>query len=383
MMSNILVFLMTICPFLGYSFTQNSYFDKAVILKIDSTFLNGYVERIQESDISIQVVFKNSMDQKAPLRIPASQIERLIFTDDSTVFEKVPYVLPQKNGSEKFTEYRLAKKMLEGYADLYKMQLPRDELHIIHKKSNTFVYFLKIDAAFYVLDLKEKWIEPNDVESKNRNTSDYNYMVINNYKKVLLSLFENNPRLIRRIKYLRLEDSDIVPLIEDFNASHPEIPQKTLLVKDRESISHGPIIGYTRFSEENYWQDGYELGYIINIVASQISENVSHQIGFSVINTFYSEGVEIKGLGDIYKIPISICYSPLKGKFSPFVGIGSSFYFFEYNSELGGIVGMFKILAGVTLFKRMDYLFKMESSTVSVRGEKALTLNLGYRFGVQ
>jgi hypothetical protein len=200
MRSNIFVFLMLICPFFGHSFTQNSYYNKAVILKSDSTRLNGYVERIQESEISIQVDFKNSLEEKAPLRIPASQIERLIFTDDSTVFEKVPYVLPQDNGSEKVTEYRLAKKMLEGYAGLYKMQLPRDEIHVIHEKSNTFIYLLKIDTAFYALDLKEKWIDPKDVELKNRNTDGYDYMVINNYKKVLLSLFGNNQNLARRIK---------------------------------------------------------------------------------------------------------------------------------------------------------------------------------------
>jgi hypothetical protein len=373
---------MLICPFFGHSFSKNSYFNKAVILKSDSTRLNGYVERIQESEISIQIDFKNTLGQKAPLRIPASQIERLIFTDDSTVFEKVPYVLPQINGSEKVTEYRLAKKMLEGYADLYKMQLPRDEIHAIHIMTNTFIYFLKIDAAFYALDLKEKWIEPKDVELKNRNTSGYNYMVINNYKKVLLSLFENNPKLTRRIKYLRLEDRDIVPLIKDFNASHPEIPQRTLLVKDRELISHGPIIGYTRLGEDNYWQEGYEMGYFINIVTPQISKKLSHQIGFSVINTFYSEGGEINELGQIYKIPISVCYLFLTGNFSPFVGIGSSLYFFESNSELRGIAGMFNVLAGATLFKRTDLAFKMESSSVSIRGEKSLTLKLGYRFGV-
>jgi hypothetical protein len=374
---------MLICPFFGHSFTQNSYFKKAVILKSDSTRLNGYVERIQESGISIQVDFMNSLEQKTPLRIPASQIERLIFTDDSTVFEKVPYVLPQKNGSEKAAGYRLAKKMLEGYADLYKMQLPRDEIHVIHEMSNTFIYLLKIDTAFYVLDLKEKWIEPEDAELKHRNTSGYDYMVINNYKKVLLSLFESNPKLTRRIKHLRLEDRDIVPLIKDFNASHPEIPQKTFLAKDRELISHGPFIGYTRLGKDVYWLEGYELGYYINIVTPQISEKLSHQIGFSAINIFYSEGLENDGIGRFYKIPISICYSFSKGNISPFVGIGPSFYFSEPNSELGGIVGMINVLAGATLFKRMDIAFNMESSLVSIRGEKSLTLKLGYRFGVQ
>jgi hypothetical protein len=382
MRPKIIVFLMLIFPFHGHSFTQNSYFSKAVILKSDSTHMDGYVERIQESEISIQVDFIFSLEQKAPLRIPASQIERLIFTDDSTVFEKVPYVLPQKNGSEKVTEYRLAKKMLEGYADLYKMQLPLDEMDVIHEMSNTFIYLLKMDTVFYVLDLKEKWIEPSDVELKNRNTSGYNYMVINDYKKVLLSLFENNPKLTRRIKYLRLEDRDIVPLIKDFNASHPEIPQKTFLVKDRELISHGPVIGYTRLGEDDYWQ-GYELGYFIYIVTPQISERLSHQLGFSVINTSYSEGGEISGFGHIYKIPVSLRYLFFKGNISPFVGLGSSLYFIEYNFELRGMAGMFNVLAGATLLKRMDIAFKMESSSISIRREKSLTLNLGYRFGVQ
>ena len=154
-------------------------------------------------------------------------------------------------------------------------------------------------------------------------------------------------------------------------------------MKDRELISHGPIIGYTGLGEDNYWQEGYELGYLINIVTPQISEKLSHQIGFSVINTFHSEGGEINGLGRIYKIPISICYSLLKGNISPFVGIGSSLYFFDSNSELGGIMGMINVLAGATLFKRMDIAFKMESSSVSIRGEKSLTLKLGYRLGVQ
>ena len=128
---------------------QYSYFKNTRIAKTDSGILSGYVERISESDLSFGVRFKKSLEDAGGQTIPVTDIDHVVFTDDSSVFCKVKYV--HIKGSATVTEYRLAKKLLEGYAELYKLQLPRREIHIVYELNNTFVYIVKIDTNFFVL----------------------------------------------------------------------------------------------------------------------------------------------------------------------------------------------------------------------------------------
>ena len=60
--------------------------------------------------------------------IPVSEIKELIFLSDSSIFQSVRYKLNQD--STKKSELRLAKKLVDGYAKLYKLQLPEEELSL-------------------------------------------------------------------------------------------------------------------------------------------------------------------------------------------------------------------------------------------------------------
>lgn len=135
------------------TFSQYSYFTEAIVIKRDSSKLKGFVEKVSESSLNPEIKFKSSIDEKEFVKIPVTEINKVIFLSDSSVFERVKYT--HLKDSVKVTEYRLAKKLLGGYAQLYKLQLPEDEQHIIFEKQNTFVYIVKIDTNYYVLNEQE------------------------------------------------------------------------------------------------------------------------------------------------------------------------------------------------------------------------------------
>ncbi len=267
--------------------------------------------------------------------------------------------------------------MLEGYADLFKMQLPEEERNTIHNKSNSYVYILKIDSSYYVLDQKEKWIDPNDESLASYRLWDYNYVVYNNYKKVLLELFHNNPNLKNRVKNLKFEDRDIIPLIMDLNNAHPEVPRKTFIVKDKYLISHGPVSGYMYLETVREIVESMEFGYYVDIINPEISENLTHQLGFSFMKVFYTDNYFNRNLSWAYKLPASSRYIFLSGNYSPFIGVGLTYYLSNYFG------GLFSISTGFSFYKKMDFIIKLESERLNIHSEKSLTLNFGYRFGVR
>jgi hypothetical protein len=377
------ILLILFCWFAKASFSQDSFFKKATILKSDSTQLEGYVARISERQISKELEFKETLDQKTPTTLLAPQIERLVFQEDSTVFEKVTYAPRQTDDSTKVCEYRLAKKMVEGYVTLYKMQLLPNETKIIHNISNTYIYFLKIDTSFTVLDQIERRIgvkDAEDAELSSRNLSGYNYMVINYYKKELNHLFRNHPDLLKKVHHLRLKDADIVSIILEFNLTHPERPQKTLRAKDSERIAHAPVLGYTRLPTNAIGL--IEFGYQMHIVNPQLSARIAHQIGISLLKTMHSRVGQTETTDYAFKIPVSSRFVFSMGKVTPFAGIGLSQYFGPVE-----IYGMLDAISGITLDKRVDVTILLEALMPFFQfnprapREKHLAIQIGYRFG--
>jgi hypothetical protein len=94
------------------TFSQYSYYKEAFIVKKDSTRLSGYIEKVSESSLNPMLKFKKNIEDRAPIVFPVTDIQRVVFVADSTIFENVNYVW--RIDSVKITEERLAKKYLKA-----------------------------------------------------------------------------------------------------------------------------------------------------------------------------------------------------------------------------------------------------------------------------
>jgi hypothetical protein len=375
MIRNAILIFLSFFPF--QAFSQYSYFKNARIVKSDSNIVSGYVEKISESDLSFQVRFKKSLEDAKGQTIPVMDIDHIVFMDDSSVFCKVKYV--HTKDSVTTIEYRLAKKLLNGYAELYKLQLPNSEVHIVYELNNTFVYIVKIDTNFYVLDQTEildtaKW------EGFQHSEGHVGYMhkLKKSYITVLRRLLKDDKVLNRRLKKLKLKDNQIIPLIDDFNKTHPEIPRKVLFIKEKAVVRHSvSLASVAKTNREDLFNSGFEIGYLAKIYNPNISEKISSYIGISFVNLYYNtfndNGMHsIKGI----KIPITLTYHFNNNKISPYAGLGFSFYVLnDYSMPL-----FLHAALGVTFYKKFNVAFAIEKNAIAWLSGNILFLNFSFDF---
>jgi hypothetical protein len=364
-----------------FLYSQYSYYKRALITKNNSSIISGYVEKVSESSISFGVKFKNSIDSKDVQNISVSDIKQILFLDDSSVFQRVKYA-HFKNFADmvKTVEYRLAKLMLTGYADLYKLQLPQDEWHIIIEQNNTFAYIVKIDTNYFVLDQKEILDEAN-------------YKLNKNYVGVLNYLLRNENKIKDKVKDLKFNDKEMVKLFTELNSEHSNNPSKQLAVKEKLIFNHGPAFGFGKFDnfegiyksnygEEKYSIEGlhgfaYHIDYTFSFCSPEISEHLFYNAGLSYVRLDFINIPNFKFNKNLFKIPLSVNYNFTKNKISPFLGIGitPTFYY--------KLFGDFYInaTAGAVLYQKCFIAFSVENKTLSFFNTgRFYFLNLGYIF---
>jgi len=355
--------------FIG-AFSQNSYFMKAQIVKTDSSILSGLVKKTSESSLNDGVKFINSEEDKEVKQFPISEISQLIFLDDSSIFEKVKYEnYISTNNNIKIKEFRLAKILVTGYANLYKLQLPEIEWKIIFETQNTFVYIVKIDSNYYVLDQKEKLEGPD-------------YKLYKNYIGVLNYILRDYPELKTKIKNLKFNDKQIIPLIEKLNSQHSNISSKTAMTKETPIIYHGPNISYNKLNNyTNAEGSGYSVGYVASICLPEVNRHISTDFGLLIGKMYYTDLNNDKYNKLYFKVPIGVTYTFTNSKISPFLSFSMSPYFTTNSMEF-----FFGGAAGLTFNKKYLLSFSIDSKISQdevVSLDNILQVNIGYRFNAK
>jgi hypothetical protein len=340
---------------------QYSYYKGASIVTTDSAATEGYVERISESDLSLGVRFKKSIEEAKGRTIPMAQIDRVIFTDDSAVFEKVKYT--HVRDSSTVTEYRLAKKLLCGYAGLFKLQLPDSEVHIVYERNNTFVYIVRIGANFHVLDQAEVL---DTTSGSCIGCEGYAYKLKKTYINVLRRILKDDQGLSRRIPKLKLRDADIIPLIDDFNKTHPEVPREILFRKEKAAVRHSVSLATPFLPGLSIY--GFQIGYLAKIYYPNISEKISSDLGVSYVS-FSRDFADNSGTESISGCRISaiVAYHFNNLTISPYAGLGLSMYLLEY-------IPLYSVRAvcGVNVFKKFNIGFETDGALAA--------FNFGFEF---
>jgi len=376
------------------TFSQYSYYKEAVIIKKDSTPLTGYVEKESESSLNPVLKFKKNIADTEPIFCPVTDVKQVVFLADSSTFENVNYTW--RKDSVKITEERLAKKMIEGYASLYKLQLLPEEISIIFEKNNTFVYVVKIDTNYYTLYQKERlerttynrgmlYNPGRTNDYRNRSIPYYpvrtSYKLIKDYQGVLYYILRDCKDLSEQVKNLKFLDNQIIPLICKLNGYHPEVKSTTVKIKkEKPWISHGPVIsalGIDRFDEKFV---GANIGYQLKIVYPNLNEKVSTDFGV-FFDRWYESDFGKKPYNDFIRFYLGGTYRFNNNAISPFMSIGVAYHAYLKNP--------YEVMAsgtlGVILYKRTIVSATIEGMPGSILPEMTpptnLFFNLGYLFG--
>jgi hypothetical protein len=348
------------------TFSQYSYYKEAVIIKKDSTQLTGYVEKESESNLNPVLKFKKNIADTEPIFCPVTDVKRVVFLADSSTFENVNYTW--RNDSVKITEERLAKKMIEGYASLYKLQLHPEEISIILEPNNTFAYVLKIDTNYYTLDQKERL----------EGTS---YKLVKNYQGVLYYILKDHKDLSEQVKYLELSDEQIIPLINKLNGYHSEVKSVTAKIKkEKPWISHGPVVGALGLSRIDGEFVGANIGYQLKIVYPHLSEKISTDFGV-FFDRWYQSDFGKSPSYDFIRFFGGGTYKFNNKAISPFISCGVAYHaYLKYQHEV-----MASGTLGVILHKRTIVSMTIEgmpgSSISPIAPSSHLFFNLGYLLG--
>jgi len=349
-----------------FTFSQYSYYKKAQILKKDSTSLSGFIEKVSESSLNSMLKFKKNMEDPEPLIIPVSDVKMVGFIDDSLIFENVNYIY--RKDSVKITEERLAKKMIEGYASLYKLQLHPEEISIIFEPNNTFVYVVKIDSNYYLLDQKERM-------------DGTSYRLMKNYQGVLCYILRDYKDLSQQVKNLGFSDEQIAPLINKLNSYHSEVKSITQKVKKEKSrISYGPVVSYLDIHRFDGEFSGANIGYQLKIVYPNFSEKISTDFGV-FFDRWYSSYFGKKSSYDFIRFYCGGTYRFNNRVISPFISGGLAYHaYLKYLDEF-----MASGTIGITFYKSLIVSATIERMTGSTKSQVAppshFFINLGYLFG--
>lgn len=334
-----------------YSSCQYSFFKEAVITKNNDQQIKGYVEKISDSYLNPEIRFKRVLEDKDFETIPVFTLKEIVFLSDSSIYERIRYDFTKD--SVKTSEYRLAKKMVIGYAQLYQLQLPEEEVDIIFEQNNTYVYILLLDSSYYVLDQTERLIGKN-------------YILDKNYQGKLFYLLRNHKDLQKEVWKLDFSHKHIVSFIDKLNKLYPDIESSVLFRKEKLSFIHGPNTGMIIVnSKERNVDYGYSIGYEVGIVSPQLSEKYSTNIG--LFWNSYQATIDSKRYNYI-RIPVGGTYRFNNNKVSPYLKGGLSIHFrdnltsqeFLFNGKVGVI--LYKV---INIHTEVDFSFNKELSPLT------------------
>lgn len=295
--------------FHGIAFSH--YYLKATVVANDSSRLTGFVEKISESKLSLRICFKENPDNPQYRVIPLENVKYVLFADDSLEYHRIEYA--RLFDSARVNEYRLARKMLGGYAELYKLQLQGDEVNIVYELNNTYAYIVKIGTNYYTLDQQER-----------REGS--RYSIRRGYHSKLTRILNDNGMSSKNIQRLKFFDKAIVPVIDGLNTTHPEIPRKKYFSTEKREYHNNVYLNIRMNSLEGIGGTGLEAGYYLNFNNPAINRKVFTQAGVSINHLRYVMSEDAQYSPIALKFPLSVLYYFNNGTVSPFIGMGAAIF---------------------------------------------------------
>jgi hypothetical protein len=340
------------------------HFEKGFVVRENGDTLRGFLYRDEDVVLSRAVQFtSDSTLQAQPSAFFPADAMCFFFAKDSVMFELVDYSF--KRDTVEVKEKRFAKRLVQGYASLYRLALPPGEQKAVADNNNTAVYVLRLNNEDNVLGETEK-------------TNGSDYVLVKKYIGTLKYLFKDCPAIQGKLNDLRFNDDAMVSIVKKYCSCVR--PDGSLLVVPHKSIlqfHHEPEAGFS-FFKYNTWAQIYSVGYVLETVFPDMSDKLSLLVGVKYNRLVQKGSTSING----FEIPIFLGFNFDNEKVGPFINYGANLHYFSINSGmysliLNGLrVGLklygVKIMGQVEAYNIVDM--------VRVGQIKIYTINLGYEF---
>jgi len=351
---------------------QKSYYVNASILTTENKVYDGYIEHLTDLKITTSVNFKQQPEDSELQLFAPGEIKHIILTQDSTVYEPVKYAYIID--SVELSEFRLAKKLVTGYASLYKLQLPRIELKTVLLNEITFIYVVRIKDEDHILRLNEYVIDVSGSGLEGAYSTE-GYRVDRKYIPMLKTLFNDNSEIADRLENLKFNDDALSNIVDRYNNStHPEIASSVLQHKSKPVIFHGPM---ALFSADSKFGPEYGAGYYMNYCDPEQSKRISLFTGIFYTDHFNrDEGIQEQS-SPFLRIPVQANYQLANTRISPFIFAGATGIKY-LEGRYGEIV--FDIGVGCVFYNRVLLRCAYERELRRVDRNKVFSCTLGYNF---
>jgi hypothetical protein len=339
------------------------HFEKGTITKIGGYTAPGFLCREPDDVLGKAVRFtQDSTLQSEPTSFYPTDLEGFFFERDSATFEAVDYSLPKDTVELK--EKRFAKKLVHGYASLYRLQLPEDERGAAARNANVRVYIIRVDGEDNVL---------RETEKANRANNPF----VKKYIGTLRYLFKDCPAVQAKLFDLSFNDDAMASIVKRYCAcARPN--KNTLAARHTATLRffHEPEAGFS-FFKFGAWAQIYSFGYLLEAVYPEMSENISLMVGLK-FNCLVQKGEKnVNG----FEIPILIGYNFGNDKIRPFVNYGANLHYFHFDRFYP--LWLNSLRAGITLYG-VKIVGQLEASNivdmVKTGQLKIYTIGLGYEF---
>ncbi len=339
-------------------YAQNSFYKDAVLTKTDGEPINVKIKFISESNLSKEVTFVNASGSNEE-RLSPFEVEEVCFIESDICFSPIKYKYNQ--AGVEVVEVRLAKKMVTGYSNLYKLQLPESEYNTTFEKDNTYIYILEKEGEFYVLRQIEK-IEGNT------------YWVDKRYRNILAYVYQDKPELRNRIEHLDFTDNDLQGIVVDYNGKNGGNISKVHKSEVKSIKYHEVEAGYVNVTNiPDLDGFGVNIGYNLTIFNPDLSEKIGVNIGIAYSN-FQLKGDNISKENISYiRVPLLAKYRFSKSNFMPFLSLGITPLLNSRNTDFYIHTG-----AGVNIGKRLSFKSYLESETLSFNGAILAYFTVGF-----
>jgi hypothetical protein len=363
---------------------QSAGFEKGFVIQQKDT-IAGFIQIASDEELSQSIKFKKDPALDSFTEYYPGDISAFGFEGNGFRFATVRVEL--FNGSTTRQVSRFAKLLLSGYANLYKLQLPKAEQSVILKRNNTFLYILRNDTVDYTLGQYEVMEANSRVRLHKR------------YVGMLRVAFldcttQGDGQEAFDLNKLDFNDKAIMEAVTRYNnCKNPSIHTVTYAYKTPKAIKHGVEVAYTRLlyprnSSSGPQGQGVSAGYYWDIVQPDVSRKISTRIGLNYLYFNYSYKnqweKEMSHAIHFFRIPLSgqvNLKDPVKSNFIPFFNAGLTAQ--VSKSPLGMDYVPFPHM-GVGLYnRRIRYALLVENDGLGLANVKLFNFSIGVRLDKQ
>jgi hypothetical protein len=359
------VFTVLVCALASFGLETppkgSVHFEKGYIIKPGGYASPGFLFREPDDVISKAVQFtQDSTLQAKPTVFYPADLKGFFFEKDSVTFESIDYSFRKDTVDVK--EKRFAKQLVQGYATLYRLQLPLNEQKAVAENTNTCVYILRINNEDNVL-------------SETEETNGTDYTLVKTYIGTLKYLFKDCPAIQEKLNGLRFNDDAMVSIVKRYCACAR--PNDTVIVPPHKAkllFFHAPEAGFS-FFKFNTWAQIYSIGYELQTVYPEMSDRISLTLGLKYNRLVHKGEKSLNG----FEIPILLGFNFNNEKVDPFINYGANLHFFDIDGLHSLILNSLRVglkLYGVKIMGQVEAMNIIDM--VRIGRIKIYTIGLGY-----